>query len=170
MDDAIRRMTEGLLKAIQAEIEGHHFYRMAAQSTSDEKGQEIFQRLAQEELDHRDFLEAHYRSLLETGAPHPTASLGTATELVGFSPIFSENLRERASEAHFEMTALSVAIQLELNAVQFYRQESEAATLPEVQRLFTDLAEWESRHYHALLRQQEALKSDYWSAQGFSPF
>ena len=38
MDAATERLTEGLKKAILAEYEGHHFYRMAASTTPDEKG------------------------------------------------------------------------------------------------------------------------------------
>jgi rubrerythrin len=68
------------------------------------------------------------------------------------------------------MSALSIGIQLELSSEQFYRQEAEAAEDPAVVKFFTELAEWESGHYHALLKQQESLKEEYWSKGGFAPF
>ena len=56
-----------------------------------------------------------------------------------------------------------------MGSLSFYRQEAEAASDPIIKGFYTELAEWESGHYHALLRQQEALKDGYWSAGGFSP-
>jgi rubrerythrin len=68
------------------------------------------------------------------------------------------------------MTSLSIGIQLEADSMKFYRSESEATDDPEAKQFFSELAEWESGHYNALLRQYEELKEDYWSSGGFSPF
>ena len=170
MDEATERLAEGLKKAILAEYEGHHFYRMAAGSTPDEKGRETFEMLAREEMEHVRFLRAQYKSILDTGQIDPTEKLGPRTDLVGGSPIFSDQIKSRVTEAHFEMTALSVGAQLELGAVGFYKGEAEASDDPTVKRFFTELAEWESGHYEALTRQLEELRGDYWSDSGFSPF
>lgn len=170
MDAAVKRMTEGLAKAIQAETDGHHFYMMAARSTSDAKGREVFETLAQEELDHMHFLKTQYKALMETGKPDRTVSLGARADLSGLSPIFSDQIQTRVREAHYEMSALSIGIQLELSAIKFYKAEAEVVRDPTVRAFYTELADWETGHYHALLRQQEVLKEDYWSASGFSPF
>jgi rubrerythrin len=171
MDEGERkRVAEGLAKAIRAEIEGHHFYRMAATTTDDEKGKAVFGRLAEEEMEHAEFLRAHHAAIRETGAPSPDAKLSSPLDLSGGSPIFSEELKARARTAHFEMTALSVGVQLELGAIQFYRAEAEASTEPVVKEFYEELARWESGHYEALLRQMEEMKGDYWSASGFAPF
>jgi rubrerythrin len=170
MDDATKRMAEGVLAAMRAETEGHHFYKMAALSTQDEQGKEVFEQLAAEELDHFEFLKKQYGALLETGAPDSTAKLGSRLQLRGESPIFSSSLKGRLGEAHFEMTALSVGIQLELSAQSFYKKQGEEATNDAVRAFFLELAEWEAGHYDALLTQQESLKEDYWAASRFSPF
>ena len=169
MDEATERLAEGLKKAILAEYEGHHFYRMAASSTPDDKGRGIFEMLAREEMEHVRFLRAQYKSILETGQVDTTEKLGP-TDLVGTSPIFSDQIKSRVTEAHFEMTALSVGAQLELGAVGFYKGEAEASDDPTVKQFYTELAEWESGHYEALTRQLEELRGDYWSAGGFSPY
>jgi hypothetical protein len=39
-----------------------------------------------------------------------------------------------------------------------------------VKAFLESLAEWESTHYHALLRQQESLRELYWAESGFAPF
>jgi rubrerythrin len=155
------------MKAIQAEIEGQHFYRMAASTTKDPRGREVFEMLAGDEEAHESFLRAHYESIIETGSPDATAKLGKPTDP---GPIFSTALRTRIKEAHFEMTALSIGIQLELTAQRFYRTAADETRDPLLKRTFRELADWEQGHMNALVRQQEDLKEDYWSAAGFSPF
>jgi rubrerythrin len=161
---------EALLKAIQAERYGNSFYMMAANSTTDPQGKNIFETLAAEEMDHMNFLLGQYNSILKTGKVDTSLQLGRKLELNGPSPIFSDALKGRIKDAHYEMSALAIGVQLELDAMNFYRSQSASAIDPVLKMFFTELAEWESGHYHALLRQQEALKEDYWSDAGFSPF
>ena len=169
-DDAANKMAEGLLAAMRAEHEGHHFYRMAAQSTDDEKGRQVFERLAAEELDHFEFLKGQYKSVLETGKPDADLRLGPRSDLTGKSPIFSDKLRARVGDAHYEMTALSVGIQLELSAERFYTEAAEESPDPDVAAFYRELAAWEKGHYEALLAQQDDLVDDYWAAASFAPF
>ena len=170
MDDATKRIVEGLARAIQAEVEGQHFYLMAARSTSDEQGREVFEQLAAEEADHARFLRAQHEALATWGELDRDAVLGPQLDLSDPSPIFSESLRERAKDAHFEMSALSIGIQLEESAVRYYRSQAEAAGEPQVEAFYLQLADWEAGHHQILLRQQEYLKEDYWADSGFSPF
>ena len=166
----IKRLTEGLKKAIQAEIEGYHFYMMAAQNTSDAKGRDVFQMLASEEQVHANFLRAQFKSFTESGKADHSVKLGKPNILDSGSPIFSVSLKERIESAHYEMTALSIGIQLELNAVKFYRGEMEASEDADVKAFYKDLMEWEQGHYKALLKQHDNLKEDFWSQANFAPF
>ncbi|MEA3297016.1 MAG: ferritin family protein [candidate division Zixibacteria bacterium] len=158
------------MKAIKAEQYGHSFYMMAANSTDDPKGKKIFEELAQEELHHMHFLNKQYDSVLSTGKLDESAKLGQRVDLSGMSPIFSESLKERIKNANFEMTSLSIGIQLEYDAMSYYSSQADAADDPKVKKLYAELTEWEAGHYHALLNQQDELKEEYWSASGFSPF
>jgi rubrerythrin len=168
--DEKKRVTDGLKQAIQAEIDGFHFYMMAAQSTDDSKGREVFESLAQDEKEHARFLSLQYDAFMEKGAPDPTVTLGKRAELEGTSPIFSDQLRKRVSGAHFEMSALSIGISLELSAIKFYKEQAAQSQDETLSKFYTELADWESGHYQALLQQQESLKEDYWAGGGFSPF
>ncbi|MFC2172460.1 ferritin family protein [Acidobacteriota bacterium] len=163
-------IAEGLLKAIKAESDGQHFYLMAARSTQDPKGREIFETLADEEAGHMRFLKHQYKSILEKGEVDLEQQLGSRLMLEGMHPIFSGELQARIKDAHFEMTALSIGIKLELDAMEFYKAEAVAHSDPAVTKFYEDLAEWESCHYNALLQQHEALKEDYFSGSNFSPF
>ena len=170
MEPTDNSIADGLFKAIQAEGDGYHFYLMAARSTDDPKGQEVFETLADEELEHQRFLKAQYMSYMKTGGPDISVRLGGRANLYGESPIFSSSLKERIADAHFEMSALSIGIQLELAASKYYKDQAKAVSDDAVKAFYLELAEWEAGHYEVLLRQQEALKEDYWSGSGFSPF
>ena len=165
-----KTIIDGLLQAIRAERYGHSFYLMAAKSTDDAKGQEVFKTLAREELDHMQFLKNQYNAIKTTGKPDASIKLGKQADLTGISPIFSESLRARIKDANFEMTSLSIGIQLEKNAMEFYRSQSESVDDKVMKDFYSMLAEWEAGHYHALLKQQDELKEDFWSSSGFAPF
>ncbi len=165
-----KAIAKHLFQAIKAESDGEQFYLMVAGSTQDPKGREVFTQLADEERRHQHYLKAQYQALKETGQVDKTAKLGQQLDLAGPSPIFSDALRARAKDAHLEMSALSIGIQQELSAVTFYQAAAKEADEPSVKAFFEELAEWESGHYNALLRQQELLQDDYWSGAGFSPF
>lgn len=169
MDPAIERMTEGLRKAMQAEQEGRHFYLMASHSTTDAQGRQTFERLADEELDHFNFLKAQYGSLLKTGKIDEAIHLGPK-KFTGEHPIFSEDLKKRVGGAHYEMTALSIGAQLELSAVNFYRAEAEAAADPKVGGFYQQLVTWELGHLQVLQKEMDALKEAYWHEAKFEPF
>jgi rubrerythrin len=143
---------------------------MAAASTEDPKGKQVFEALAAEEAEHQRFLQAHHAALLETGALDPKLRLAARQGLEGPSPIFSEQLRARVHEAHYEVSALAVGVQLEANAIAHYRQMADAAPSEDARALFEELVAWETVHYRALLRQQDELAHDYWAQAGFSPF
>ena len=170
MDEAAKAAARALFDAIKAESDGHSFYKMAALSAQDEKGRQVFEQLAAEELDHKRYLTAQYRSLLDTGKLDAATRLGPRLDLAGVSPIFSDHIKSRLQDAHFEMSALSIGIQLEQTAMAYYGQQAEKAVDPAVRQLFEELVEWERGHHDALLRQQESLKDDYWYGGGFSPF
>jgi rubrerythrin len=171
MDTKARaRVVEGIEQAIQAETSGHHFYLMAGQSTTDPKGKQVFATLAEEELDHLRFLQNQKKSILETGMVDQKLQFGPQADLGGDHPIFSKDLVARIADAHFEMSALAIGTQLELNAQRYYSEQAQAAQQSDVRAFFERLASWEAGHYQALLRQQDSLKQDYWSAGGFAPF
>jgi len=170
MDEARDKVAKGIAEAIRAENEGRYFYLMAANCTTDPKGKEVFETLAEEEQVHLKYLKKQYLSLLERGEFDKKLKLGPRADFSGAHPIFSEQLLERLSDAHYEMSALSVGVKLELYATSFYRKQAEESSDAFVKGFFTELAEWEAGHYHVLLKQLDALKEIYWEAAGLSPF
>ncbi len=170
MNPSLQRMADGLRKAIQAEREGQHFYRMAAQITQDAQGRSVFEELAEDERIHEEFLRRHYDSVLKDGRLASGEALVAPAADRFAHPIFSADLRKRAAGAHYEMTALSIGIQLEESAVRFYEGEAKACENPAAKEFYKTLVTWEQGHLSALQRQADAMKEEYWGATGFAPF
>lgn len=170
MDASTKQMLEGLKQAMQGERTGHEFYKMAAKNTADPTAKEVFAHLAIEELEHFEFLAANYKSLLATGTIASDVKLDLTHALEAQSPIFSKELRGRIKQAHFEMSALAVAVQLELNGINHYREQAAKASIPEVKKFFEDLVTWETLHYNAFIAQQQELQEAYWDDAGFQPY
>ena len=170
MELEMKQLADVLQEAMRAESDGYAFYMMSANSTEDEKGKEIFQQLAKEEKGHMEYLKMQYQSIIDTGAIDPSLKLDLPMDFHPTHPIFTEKLIKRIGSAHFEMSALSIGVTLESNAFKFYGEQAEKTDNMEVKDFLIKLAEWEKRHYRALLQQQEMLKEDYWEANGFAPY
>ena len=163
------QLLAGLKEAILTEQTGVQFYTVAAANTTDDKGREVFRQLARDEAEHQLWLGRQYGHLVNS-TPWETFKPAPHADLSGPSPIFSEGLRSRIGEAHWEMTALSVGLALEEATVIRYRKLAQAADQPEVRRFFEELAKWEESHAEALSRQSNLLKEAYWREARFAPF
>ncbi len=168
--DVANKIEQALEQAMQAERQGYYFYHMAAAHTPDERGKQVFADLADQERMHFDYLQRQLESFRKTGRPDSSLKFEVPRPEKTDHPIFSEQIKNRIKEAHYEMTALSVGIQLEANSRDFYLQQAEAAGEPELSDFFRKLADWESVHYHLLLEQQQALQQQYWNEARFAPF
>jgi rubrerythrin len=170
MDAGSQELIEGIRAAMLAERAGYEFYRMAAERTQDPEGRKVFEQLAQEEQAHFEYLGKHYQALVAKGALAKGVTLDKAHQLATNHPIFSPELKARLKGAHFEMSALAIAAQLELNGINHYHSLASKATAPAAKKLFEELADWERGHYCAFIRQQQELQEAYWDEAGFSPF
>ncbi|MFO7639147.1 MAG: ferritin family protein [bacterium] len=167
---ADERALAGLREAILTEHTGRDFYAVASERTADPKGKEVFLVLSSEEARHEEQLKSQYAAIAAGRDPMPSVRAGSAAALDGDSPIFSAELRNRIAGAHWEMTALSVGLQLELNTIARYRELAATAGLPELQTFYEELVRWEEGHARALERQLKLLREDYWQEAGFTPF
>ncbi len=163
------QLLAGLKEAILTEQTGIQFYTVAAGNTTDAQGREVFQQLARDESEHQQWLRRQYDHLV-VGTPWEEMKPVPHAELSGPSPIFSDGLRSRIGEAHWEMTALSVGLALEEATIIRYRKLAQAADQQEVRRFFEELTKWEESHAEALSRQSDLLKESYWREARFDPF
>ena len=169
MTTSNEKILAALQTAMEAEMTGHHFYNNAAATTADPQGKETFKRLAEEELLHFNYLKKQYGSVLKTGDFNFSTPLAENFDTEAGGPIFSSQLKARIKQSHFEISALSVGMQLELNAVNFYRQCAEESDNAEVKAFFNQLVKWEQGHYDGFSQELSLLKEDYWQANNFVP-
>jgi len=169
MDKQIEEILQGLKTAIEAELTGYEFYKNAAKNTSDPMGKETFSRMAEEEMGHFNYLRHQYKSVLGKGDYDFSKKLAKKRHKHAENPIFSEEIRDRIKDSHFEVSALTIGMKLELNAVDYYRSCAKKAQNEEVRQFFNELAEWEQDHYLAFERALEMLKEEYFQANNFVP-
>ena len=169
MDDKTEKILKGLKTAIEAELTGYQFYRNAAKSTEDSKGKETFSRMAEEEMNHFNELRRQYKSIMEKGNYDFSVKPDKKGHGPTDSPIFSEEIKARIKESHFEVSVLTIGMKLELDAMKFYQSCADGAQSEEERQFYAELAEWEQGHYQAFDRELAALKEEYFQANNFIP-
>lgn len=162
------KAVQGLRTALQTELNGIQFYKLAAEKTDDNKGKKTFQMLADDELKHYHALQQQYKSLLDE-SKWQDIDLGDISTFEGESPIFTKELKDRVKDKHFEVTALSIGALLESNSIDFYRRMKEQSDDPAARELYGQLQKWEETHLKAITKQLDLIKEEYWSEQRFSP-
>lgn len=159
-----------LRKAYQIEVDGYTFYSMTADRADKPAVQELFGRLAQDEVQHQAFLRQvanHY----DAEGVAAFSQVGKAPELKLFADrVFSDRFREQAEGAAFEMAAVSVGMTLEKNAIAYFSHAAKTATAQEVQRFYQFLADWEQQHLDALQALHTSVRADFWDKSGFAPY
>ena len=160
---------KSLKMAIEAELTGHEFYKNAARSTDDPNGKAAFTQMAAEELKHFEYLRHQYRAVLEQGGYDFSTSLVRESYGHGAGPIFSEAIRARIKDSHFEVSALTIGMKLEFDAMKFYESCAQKTEDEKARQLYLELADWERAHYEAFEQELETLKEDYFEANQFFP-
>ncbi len=165
----VKKAIEGLKIAMQTELNGIEFYRIAAEKTDDSKGKQVFKSLAEDEIKHFNELKKQYDYLLKENNWLSKYELGAPSSFVGESPIFTYEIKTRIKERHFEMSALSIAALLESNSIDFYRKMKEESDDPVAKDFFSQLQKWEEKHLEAITKQMDLLKEDFWADAQFTP-
>ena len=169
MNKQTEKVLDGLKTAMEAELTGHQFYKAASKRTKDPKGKETFSRMADEELGHFNYLRHQYQSILKTGAYDFTKKLLKSHKRSAPGPIFSKEIRNRIKTSHFEVSALTIGMKLEMEAAGFYRKCAARAKTPAAKKFYSELAEWEQGHYQSFKNQLDLLKEEYFAANNFVP-
>lgn len=166
-DDMIREI---LRKAYQIEVDGYTFYSMAADRAAKPAVQELFDKLARDEVEHKAYL----RDVMKTYEQRGTAAFSIDRrnpEMQAFTAtVFTDEFKKQAEGADFEIGVLSIGMQLETNAIGHFTRAAKAADEGEVRDFYTFLADWEKQHLEALQSLYNAVRQDFWSEGRFSPF
>lgn len=157
-------------RAYQIEVDGYTFYSMTAERAQQPAVQELFAKLAADEVQHQAFLKTvatHFDDRgvsafqLATRLPDP----GAIT-----SQVFTGRFRAQAAGAEFETAVLSIGMTLESNAIAYFSQAASQSTDRGVQEFYQFLANWERQHFDALQNLYNLVREDHMAQSGFSPF
>lgn len=166
-------MENVLRTAIATEWEGYAFYRTLAQKTKSELGRKMFERLAEEEVEHVRVLEqvscAYQDGCVymdyETALEHINCDIdfdevdeeASCTET---APIFKRGV-DRAESAN-DLDALRIAAETENAAVEYYQEAATTVQNEDARQFFEHLVKIESGHAKVL-----EAEYDYYAANGF---
>lgn len=159
-----------LRKAYQIEVDGYTFYSMTAERAEKPAVQELFAKLAEDEVQHQAFLRNVAGNYDAKGIEAFKINMRTPELRAINQAMFSAKFREQAAGAEFEMGVLSVGMTLETNAITYFSTAAADAPEKEVKKFYQYLADWEKQHFEALQNLYNSVRQDFFSAGSFAPF
>ncbi len=170
MTNASSEILEILKGAYAIEVKGHTFYATIAEKSDKPAVRELFEKLADDEVKHQEFLKDVLKNYEAKGtaAFHLAASEKLPDSSAIAKRLFSEKFAEQARGAEFEFGAVSIGMTLENGAIAHFTSAARSATDADVKNFYKFLAEWEQGHFDALSQLEETLREEFWSNAGFS--
>jgi len=148
---------EALQIALDTEKKGYKFYKVAAKSSKDPKGQEVFEHLAKDEIEHMGVIATVFESLTK-GQPWMTYE--EAVEKFGETPrekIIFPDVPEGTEEDFDDLKALEEALEFEKKAVQFYTKQAQEADGEKAKAFYQSLIEIEESHVMIIQAELDSL-------------
>lgn len=158
---------EALRVAMATEKEGYEFYKKTADQIEGPAAQKMFLSLAQDEMQHLQWLEAQEESLLEKGEglayepPRQKASQGL--------PIFP-SVKEKMGDYRSQLSTLKLGLEMEERSRQLYLKAAAECLDERGRAMYSHLAAWEGEHWELLKREHDFLMEEYRRRMGFEPF
>ena len=153
MSETKDKVAEVLRIAIKGEEDGYFFYNLLAEKATNKEAKRKLQGLRDDEGRHKETLIEMYRKYVggEVGEL-------PAKGLTALAEVFRKGqLEERKTEMDF----ISLAIEAELAATNYYQQEKELVKDDFFRNIFDQLADEEHLHYELLMAEKEALSGNY---------
>jgi rubrerythrin len=170
MSDNRDAILEIVSKAYQIETDGYTFYSMTAERATKSAVQELFAKLASDEVQHQAFLKSVAKNYDEKGTAAFRFDARMPDVRAVTSQIFTGKFREQAAGAQFELAVLSIGMTLESNAIKYFTTAAKQSSDQDVKEFYQFLANWEQQHYDSLQNIFSMVRSDHMADSGFSPF
>ena len=170
MSDSKEQILEILQKAFQIEVDGHTFYSMARDQARNPAVEELFDKLASDEVEHKRYLAQVATDYDAKGVAAFRIDRRSPDLKALSASIFTDQFKQQAKGAAFEMGVLSIGMTLENNAISYFNRAAKLASDQEVKDFYEFLANWEKEHLEALQGLYNGVRQDFWQESGFSPF
>jgi rubrerythrin len=149
-----------LQTSIQMEIDGKEFYLKASQSSRNELGKKLLEKLAAEEDVHRQVFEKIYKNISAKKSWPEKAFKGDGGR--GLRTIFAralEAMDKNVETITTELDAIQTAMAMENKTYDFYKARSGQAGYGAEKQFYEELAMQEEEHHRVLLDYYEFLKN-----------
>ena len=148
---------EALQVALDTEKKGYRFYKIAANSSRDPKGKEVFEHLANDEIEHMGVIAKVFESLTKN---EPWMTYEEAVEKYGETPaenIIFPDVPDETQEDFDDLRALEEALEFEKKAVQFYTNHAEKADDDKAKSFYQSLVQIEESHVAIIQAELDSL-------------
>ncbi|NLY09840.1 MAG: ferritin family protein [Tissierellia bacterium] len=155
-----------IAQAIQNEVEGYEFYKMASMQAPSEATKKSFMELGNEELKHVEFLKGLAKKLDGSGG-----DVAVEEFLAAKPPSPQIYTWDKFEKEHLQMAiaVYSIGIQMEKDSIAFYEEAKKKFDDEESKALFDLLIDWERVHMEEFTEQYNIYKGDWWADQQFFP-
>ena len=150
-----------IIEAIKLEIDGRYFFKQAAEVTHNELGKKMFQKLADEEIQHLNTFRELFTSIIKD---KDWQKYVTKEELEGGSSVIQELVsRMKTAEGKSEVEALTIGMELEMKAVEFFERCAKETDDPVAKEIFNKICDEERFHYDLIQAQHDSVThSGFW--------
>jgi rubrerythrin len=149
-----------LQTSIKMEIDGKAFYLKASQTSRNELGKKLLERLAAEEDDHRRVFESIYKNIGAEKSWPEKAFKGDGGR--GLRTVFALALKDMDKDVKSlatELEAIQTAMAMENKTFDFYKERSGKAKFSAEKQFYEEVAMQEEEHFRVLLDYFEFLKN-----------
>ena len=147
-----------LKTAIEVEENGYKTFQRFAKETEDASGKKMFERLAKDEIEHREILEKQLKHISEGGSWQSIHIPPSSVEKL-IPAIRDKTKRTKGESGLGEVDALKTALDLERKAAQFFRDKAAEVSNTEAKALFNRLAEWEDAHFELIQSELDSINN-----------
>ncbi len=154
-------LMNALTQAMKLEKDGRSFYLNMVDLVDDESGKAMFRQLAEDEVDHLNYIERQYEALKAGEGWSAIPEMDTGEEIEAVSLVFppEKQALEELPKNPTEEDALLFAMGIEDTSFKLYHNSTEMAKDPQAKKLFMQLANAEHTHFNILMQRYETRYS-----------
>ena len=147
-----------LAEALKLERDGQEFYTMMVGRVTDSAGKAMFQQLADDEVDHFNYITRQYEALQAGHGWAVIPEMDLVESIDAVSLVFPSGTRalNALPENASEEDALLFGLTIEDTSFKLYHTSAQQADDPEAKRLFLQLSGAERRHFDILMQRYES--------------
>lgn len=147
---------------MEMEKQGHQFFKENAQKMTLPSAKEMFEKLAEVELDHYHFLEDQVNHMVSNNEVKEVEMDINRENNIFEERATKEMLEHTLSESMVpDLTVLRSAYLMEKDFAEFYHDAALKAEEPKVKKLFTTLATWEEGHERFFKEEYDRHMKEY---------